>query len=97
MTALSIIFAVILTVLGPLPQGVLVDGKCDICIWLHQESTVIVGATTSTLAGVSRWHDEKGVSHYYDPNVMYTAYVCSRGHHLVSRTLGGNEIKWDIK
>jgi hypothetical protein len=53
---------------------------CPACQKNGQKSTVHEGMSTVTLLSTSRYWDQEGVEHYYDPNIWTTRYSCSNGH-----------------
>lgn len=54
--------------------------KCLQCVKEGKKSKVYIGGSSTTLLGVSRYYDEDGNYHVYDPNIITTNYLCSNGH-----------------
>lgn len=60
--------------------------KCEECGKLGKTSTIGIGSSIVTSAGISQYYDEEGNYHHHDPNVSSTDYHCSNGHSWVVKS-----------
>ena len=58
---------------------------CEKCKSEGLTSTILEQGSMTTAMHSSPYHDEKGVRHHHDPNIVTTAYECSRGHRWSAR------------
>jgi len=59
---------------------------CPFCKNNGDKSQVFPGGSSQTLMANHEFFDEEGKHHFHDSNWTTTNFLCSKGHHWVSKT-----------
>lgn len=62
------------------------NSKCQYCVKEGKTSTVRIGSSSRTCAGISQFYDKDGKYHIHDGNITSTEYICSNNHEWTGKS-----------